>query len=1162
MDRQRRSLPAIRTAHLIGWCLTLIASAHPISAEPPSQAQSAARPPPENPLVANRELYRPDQLIVKLDRDRVEPLDLADGSALSAVLLRYGAVERQHAFVGFNSANARVSTAKQSAERAKRHFPKRAARHARQPVEIPDLEKIFLVQLEQPTDILQAVSELLALPGVEYAEPNLLFHTMATPLPNEAFLPDDRYISEDGVHWSEGAWGQAFFDLWGIEKLDAIEAWNQFDLSETKPGENVVVAVIDSGLDSDHPDIVDNVWHNDDAIPADGIDDDGNGLVDDLRGWDFVGNDADPEDGFGHGTHVAGTVAARGNNQIGVIGVAPWALIMPLKGLSDSGLGNSVNLANAVRYAADMGADVISASWGGSGPSATLDLAFRYARNLGVISVAAAGNSDADVGNVSPANFDTVLAIAATDPDDVKAPFSNHGSLIDLSAPGVDVLSINANVGDNAIAEAFPERVVADDYLHLSGTSMACPHASGAVAVLLSQDPNGSMTDIRGRLLAGAESIADLNPGFEDALGWGRVNLLASLTAEPQPLLETVAIDTGGAAPGKDTKIAVHLQNLWVAVYGVSATLSTESTYASVSKQGAVFGDILPDQVVDNVGDPFEVTIDASTPIGEDIHFNMTLNGDDGYSEVIHLLIEIRHFEDVSRKTGLPLFDLIPWNVALQDYDGDGDTDAQWIGFANNNLYQNSGGSFTEAGGAGGVGTSFGLFLDIDNDGDQDRFLAGFDNIGSSELLLNIGGGIYSDITDASGIRDVRAFTAAALDYDGDGWVDFLASSNFDSRAKRPEGLFLMRNNGDGTFTDVAPRTCIDPQSRLGLGQMLVFDYDNDADSDLLFASTEDVSLYENNGDGTYSDVAVQAGLSPGTRSKRSCERHSTRARRPDCPKTVAMGGAVGDYDNDGDLDVFITGRSAATAGSSSLYRNDGSGSFTDVTADSGDLAAGGVSGLWWGNAFFDFDNDGDLDLYVTGEGFTEIRTNTLYQNDGAGRFTRVTDLAFPSDTGPSGATAAIGDYNDDGALDIYAPAGALGSGGLGAFYENLTGQRKHWIVVRLRGTLSHRDAFGARVTVTADGKTQLRELHTSPVDPRSLHFGLGEATSADEVRVRWPSGIVQTVRDASADQVLVISEPLECDADSEDIAECPTPQKFPRERRSANSSDRLVCTP
>jgi hypothetical protein len=274
------------------------------------------------------------------------------------------------------------------------------------------------------------------------------------------------------------------------------------------------------------------------------------------------------------------------------------------------------------------------------------------------------------------------------------------------------------------------------------------------------------------------------------------------------------------------------------------------------------------------------------------------------------------------------------------------------------------------------------------------------------------------------------------------------------------------------------------------------------------------------------------------------------------------MGGAVGDYDNDGDLDVFLTGRSAATDGSSSLYRTDGSGSFTDVTADSGDFAAGKVSGLFWGNDFFDYDNDGDLDLYVTSEGITEITINTLYQNDGAGKFSRVTDLAFPSDTGPSGAAAAIGDYNNDGALDIYAPAGALGSGGLGAFYENQTGQRNHWIVVRLRGTLSHRDAFGARVTITADGRTQLRELHTSPVDPQPLHFGLGEATSVDEVRVRWPSGIVQILRDAPADQVLVISEPAACDADSEEIAACPTTRQFPREQRSANSSNKTICNP
>jgi len=546
---------AAKIAALLGGTfLTLIAFA---------QIGSAA-PAPENPQSRAPDAFRPDQIILKLSDDRAKSLDLGDRSALSALLLRHGAVSQRRAFVGSGSSPSSIATAAQSAERARQRFAKRAARAPRGP-EAPDLENIFIVQLADSTDILQAIAELAAQPGVVYVEPNFLYHAMEIALPDEPFIPDDRYLSEDGVHFSEGAWGQTHPDLWGIEKIRAIEGWNEFDLdgsgdfdtSEIRPGEHVVVAVIDSGLDADHPDIAANLWRNPAEIPGNEIDDDGNGLVDDSIGWDFVDRDEIPEDRFGHGTHVSGTVAARGDNGIGVIGIAPWAKIMTLKGLTDSGSGDALALANAVRYAADMGADIISASWGGLATSQTLNAAFRYAHGLGVLSVAAAGNSDANVASFSPANLADVLAVAATDPDDVRAAFSNFGTGIDLSAPGVAVLSLNANAGANVIAEALPERVVGSDYLQINGTSMACPHVSGAAAVLLSQDPGRSLDDLRGRLMAGAESIAASNPGFETALGRGRINLLAShllasLTAEPRPLVKLIRVDQDKATAGRD----------------------------------------------------------------------------------------------------------------------------------------------------------------------------------------------------------------------------------------------------------------------------------------------------------------------------------------------------------------------------------------------------------------------------------------------------------------------------------------------------------------------------------------------------------------------------------------------------------------------------------
>jgi subtilisin family serine protease len=369
---------------------------------------------------------------------------------------------------------------------------------------------VFVVELDPGTGVPEAVESLLADADVLYAEPNLVYRVQL-PLPSEPLLPSDPFVTRNGVDWSEGAFGQSFPDLWGLRDSRVIEAWNVFDrdgsgafeAGERRPGEGVVVAVVDTGVDLLHPDLASAIWRNPGEIPANGVDDDGNGFIDDVVGWDFVGGDADPSDGFGHGTHVAGTVAARMDGS-GVVGVAPFASVMVVKGLSDDGLGSSVDLANAVRYAADNGAHIMSNSWGGPRASQILGEAFAFAQERGVISVAAAGNSANNVDGIAPASLPGVVAVAALDPDQMPAFFSNVGSRIDISAPGVQILSTSANASDHAIARRAPDRVVDGDYLYLNGTSMACPHVSGALALLLSNDPGADPLELVGRLLGGA----------------------------------------------------------------------------------------------------------------------------------------------------------------------------------------------------------------------------------------------------------------------------------------------------------------------------------------------------------------------------------------------------------------------------------------------------------------------------------------------------------------------------------------------------------------------------------------------------------------------------------------------------------------------------------
>jgi len=386
---------------------------------------------------------------------------------------------------------------------------KRAPKGAR----VPDLSGIYKLELELEAgqSLEEAVAEYGSDPDIEYAELNYIVSITANP--NDAHYPIQWPLNNTGQMYPESGWynhppGTPDSDI------DAPEAWDLYTGSS-----EVVVAVVDTGVDYTHRDLDDNMWVNEAELAGTaGVDDDGNGYIDDICGYDFLHEDSDPKDDNGHGTHISGTIAAEGNNGLDIVGVCWRARIMALKFLSWQGSGETADAVPAFYYAVENGADVISNSWGGGFYLQSLRGAIDYAHSQGVIMVASAGNDNTDSPQY-PAYYEHMIAVAATNSNDDKAPFSNYGDWVDIAAPGVDILSLRAS--------GTAPGTVYDRYTTIgSGTSMACPHISGACALLLSVNPTLTNEDVYDVLMETVDPIAD---GI--CLSDGRLNLFSALLA-------------------------------------------------------------------------------------------------------------------------------------------------------------------------------------------------------------------------------------------------------------------------------------------------------------------------------------------------------------------------------------------------------------------------------------------------------------------------------------------------------------------------------------------------------------------------------------------------------------------------------------------------------
>ncbi len=445
----------------------------------------------------------------------------------------------------------------------------------------PTLQRTFLLEFTDHAAVMDIISELRATGKVEYAE--------RVPLDRTCLTPND----------------PSYGSQWHLSLINSASAWNYFSAGST-----IKIAIVDDAVERTHSDLSGNLWVNPGEIAGNNIDDDGNGYIDDINGYDVASNDNNPNppnSSFSHGTHVAGISSATSNNSAGIASIGFSCKLIAVKATTSASA--VTNGYDGIVYAVAAGADVINMSWGGTGSSTTAQNVITWADQQGVVLVAAAGNSNVNT-MFYPAAYTECIAVAATNSNDTKASFSNYGTWVDISAPGNNIYSTYYN----------------NTYANNSGTSMASPLVAGLAGLMLSLNPGLTPTDIRNCITSTAVNINTLNPSYTGQLGTGRIDANAAMSCISATLLLP--------------PVAAFTANVTTVTAGGQVNFTDQSLYNPTSWSWsfpggtpASYNGQAPPPIVYSTPGTYNVTLTVTNANGSDVQTNtnyITVNAASG----------------------------------------------------------------------------------------------------------------------------------------------------------------------------------------------------------------------------------------------------------------------------------------------------------------------------------------------------------------------------------------------------------------------------------------------------------------------------------------------------------------------------------------------------